>query len=163
MCTRCDQKITVVSFFEKYLFINNYLVPFKVTPLRYNTLIPAVFPILETLLKGALWYRQQLLFRFLFYLLNRKETLSFHRCLQFWEEKKVSWGQVRWIRWLSYEYGVVFGQKLTYKYRCASWCVIMVQNPWLVFPQFYAFLTNYFEQSAHNFNIVFLINHTTLW
>ena len=38
----------------------------------------------------------------------------------------------------------------------------MVQNPWLVFPQFCAFLTNYFAQSAHNFKIVFLIERTTL-
>ena len=28
-----------------YLFINNYLVPFKVILFRYNTLIPAFFPI----------------------------------------------------------------------------------------------------------------------
>ena len=34
-----------------YLFINNYLVPFKVTPIRYNTLMPAFFPILKTLRK----------------------------------------------------------------------------------------------------------------
>ena len=33
-----------------YLFINNYLVPFKGTSLRYNTLMPAFFPILKTLL-----------------------------------------------------------------------------------------------------------------
>ena len=33
----------------------------------------------------------------------------------------------------------------------------MVQNPWLVFPQFCAFLINCFSQSAHNFKVVFLI------
>ena len=61
---RCDQKITVIfNFSKKYLFINNYLVPFKVTPLRYNTLMPAFFPILETLLQQAFWYCQQFLFR----------------------------------------------------------------------------------------------------
>ena len=42
-------------------------------------------------------------------------------------------------------------------------CVIMVQNPLLVFPQFYAFLTNCFSQSAHNFKVAFLIDRTTLW
>ena len=62
------------KFFQKvFLFINNYLVPFKVTPLRCNTLMPAFFPILETLLKHAVWCRQQLLFRFFFYLLNQKK------------------------------------------------------------------------------------------
>ena len=35
------------------------------------------FPILETLLKRVFWYRQQLLFRFFFYLLNRSKMLSF--------------------------------------------------------------------------------------
>ena len=72
--TRCDQKITVIF---NFLFI--YL--FKVTPLRYNTLMPAFFPILETPLKRAFWYRQQLLLRFFF---NRSKTFSFHRCRQFW-------------------------------------------------------------------------------
>ena len=53
-------------------------------------------------------------------------------------------------------------QKLTHKQRCVSWCLIMMQNPLLVFPQFCAFLTNCFAQSAHNFKLVFLIDHTTL-
>ena len=39
--------------------------------------MPAYFSILETLLKRAFWYRQQLLYRFFFYLLNRSKTLSF--------------------------------------------------------------------------------------
>ena len=114
-----------------YLFINNYLTPFKVTPpintralwyrkqllfrfffyllnrsktlsigmialwfqchrhtamIRHqlwtfwanldNTLMPAFFPFLETLLKRAFWYCQQLLLRFVFYLLNHSKTLS---------------------------------------------------------------------------------------
>ena len=52
---------------------------------------------------------------------------------------------------------------LQHKYRCVSWSVIMVQNPWLIFPQFCAFLMNCFAQSAHNFKIVLLIDHATLW
>ena len=32
------------------------------------------------------------------------------------------------------------------------------QIKWLVFPQFCAFLTNYLMKSAHNFQIIFLIN-----
>ena len=37
------------EFFSKtiYLFINNYLVPFKETPFRYNTPKPAFFSIFE--------------------------------------------------------------------------------------------------------------------
>ena len=49
--------------------MNNYLVSFKISSLRYNKLMPAFFLILEILLK-----RQQLLFLFFFYLLNRSKT-----------------------------------------------------------------------------------------
>ena len=78
--------------------------------------------------------------------LNHSEMLSFHRCFQFWEEEKVSGVQVRWIRWLRHDYGLVFDQKLTHKHRCVSWCFVMVQNPGLVFC---AFLTNCFAQSYY--------------
>ena len=54
--------------------------------------MPAFFPILKTHLQCAFWYCQQHLFWFVFYLLNRSKTLSFHRCLQFWEEKKIKRG-----------------------------------------------------------------------
>ena len=105
------------------------------------------------------WYHRQLLFRFFFYFLNRRETISFHRCLQFWEKEIVSGGQVRWIWWLRYDYVFVFGQKLTHKHRYVSCCVILVQNPWSVLPQFCAFLTNCF---VHTFKVVLLIDRTTL-
>ena len=94
-----SKKITIIwNFFKKCLFINNYLVLFQVTPLRYKSLMLAFFPILETLLKCAFWYCQQLLFRFFFYLFNRSKIHSFHRFTQFWKEQKVSGCQVRWIR-----------------------------------------------------------------
>ena len=66
--TKCGQNITVILNFLNsiYLFINNFLVPQQ----RYNTLMPAFFPILKTFLKRAFWYRQHLLFGFFFYLLN---------------------------------------------------------------------------------------------
>ena len=44
--------------------MNFYIVPFKVIPLRYNTLVPAFFPILETLLICTFWYVPAI--RFLF-------------------------------------------------------------------------------------------------
>ena len=51
------------QFFSKsiYLFNNNCLLLFKVTPLRYDTLLPALFPILETLLKRVFWYPQPII------------------------------------------------------------------------------------------------------
>ena len=60
--------------FFSIFFINKYLVPFKVTPLIRNILMPAFYPILEALLKRAFCYRQQLVFQFFFYLLNRSKT-----------------------------------------------------------------------------------------
>ena len=111
----------------------------------------AFFSILETFLKSAFSYRQQILIRFFLYLHNRSKTRYFHRRLQFWEEEKVSGDQVRWIWRLRHEYGFVFGQKLTHKHRCESWCIIMLQNPWLVFRRFCAFLMNCAE---HNFNVL---------
>ena len=40
--------------------MNFYVVPFKVIPLRYNTLVPAFFPILEALLICTFWYNMSL-------------------------------------------------------------------------------------------------------
>ena len=77
-------------FFEKYLHLFWYRI---VPKIRKNT--PAFFPILETVLKRGFCYRQHHLFRFFFFLLNRSKTHSFHRCLQFWKEEKVSGGQFR--------------------------------------------------------------------
>ena len=92
-----------------------------------------------------------------------ESSLFFHRCLQFWEEEKISGDQDRWIRWLRHDYGFGFSQKLTHKHGCMSWCISMAQNLWFVFPQFCAFPRNCFAQSAHNFKVVYLINRTTLW
>ena len=48
---RSGKKIRwIFIFLKKYLFIPNiYIVPFKVISLKYNTLVPVLFPILEAL------------------------------------------------------------------------------------------------------------------
>ena len=46
---------------------------------------------------------------------------------------------------------------------CVTWCVIMKQNSWFLFLEFFEFLTNDFSQSPHNLKVIFLIDHTTLW
>ena len=63
---------------------------------------------------------------------------------------------------LRHDYGFVFSQKLTHKHQGVSWCFIMVQNPWLTFPQFCAFPTNCLLQSVRSLMIVFLIDRTVL-
>ena len=116
----------------------------------------ALFPILETLLKCALWYSQQLLcFDFSFISLIVVKSVPSIGSFSFGKRKKVSTSSSPVN---TGDYGFVFGHKLTHKHQYASWCVIMVQNPWLVFPQFFAFLTNCFAQSSHNFKVVFLID-----
>ena len=72
--------------------MNFYVVPFKVIPLGYNTLVPAFSPILEALLICTFWYVLKLSQQFGFYLLNRGKTPSFHGSLQSWEQEKVTGG-----------------------------------------------------------------------
>lgn len=57
--TRFDKKIRAIFVFLKkllFIFININFVPFKVIPIRYNTLVPALFPIFEALLKPNFLY-----------------------------------------------------------------------------------------------------------
>ena len=86
--------------------MNFYVVPFKVIPLRYNTLVPAYYPILKALLILIFWYVLELSQRFGFYLLNRGKTPSFHGSLQSWEHEKCHRGlnlvntvAKSWLRW----------------------------------------------------------------
>ena len=53
--------------------------------------MPAFFSNRQHTFEMRFWHRQQLLLRFIFYLLNRGKTL-FHWCLQFWEEEKIQLG-----------------------------------------------------------------------
>ena len=118
--------------------------------------MPGFFPIFETLLKCAFWYRQQLLFRFFFYLLNRSNTSSIHRWLQFCEERKKSTGAK------SGEYGC--WAMVTVLFLAKNSCTKCAKSKiFVVFPQFCAFLTNCIALSAYNFKVVFLSDRTTLW
>jgi hypothetical protein len=103
-------KVNFCFYQKNILFINNYeyIIPFKVIPLRYNTLVPVVFSILKELLISTLWYSLELFQRCCFYLLNRIKSQSFHGFLQFWKQEKVTGAK-------SGESGVVIGQKLTNK------------------------------------------------
>ena len=111
--------------------------------IRYHTPIPAFIPILETFLKLI---ANSSCFDFSFLL------LSFLRCLQFWEEEKVSGDAWLWF--------CFWPKTNAQKLMCELLYYIMMQNPWFIFPQFCAFLTNCFAQTAHNFKVVFLIENT---
>ena len=150
----------VNSIFSKtiYLFINNYLLPFKVTPLRHNTLMPAFCLILKTFLKRTFWYRQQLLFRFLIYLFNHSKTLSFYRCLQFWKEERVSGPKACEYDGL----GMITGLFLAKHSRTI---IDLWAGPKSIigFSTILCVSDEMRLQSAHNFKVVFLIDRTTLW
>ena len=170
MCPICDQKIIVIlNFFQKVFFYLSITIlsltkqPLSNT-LQYNYALMPANP-RKTSDTHFLVSPTASLSIFLLNppLLNRSKTLSFYRCLQFWEEGKVSGRQVRWIRWLRHGNGFAFGQNLIHKNGCLSWCVIIVQNPRLIFSKFCVFLTNCFAQSPHNFKVVFLIDCTILW
>ena len=92
---------------QNYFFINIYVVPFKVIPLRYNTLMPTVFPILKELLISTFRYSLELFQRCSLYIFNRCKSSSFHRFLLFWKQEKVTWGQIRWIWWLRHDWQVL--------------------------------------------------------
>ena len=101
-------------FYRKniYLFVNIYIVPFRVIPLRYITLLAKLFLIPKALLMSTFWYRLGLFQRCSFYLLNRSKFSSFHGSLQFWKQEKTVAGAK------SGEYGVVIGKKITNKMTC---------------------------------------------
>ena len=64
--------------------------PFKVTPLRYNTLMPAFIPIPETLLKPAFWYPNSFCFDFSFIYSIVAKHLSLIGVFSFGKRKKLA-------------------------------------------------------------------------
>jgi len=72
------KKYPEFSFFRKniYLFVYINVVPFKVVPPRYNTLMPAFFPIFEALLIFTFWYVLERSQRFGLYFFNRGKIVS---------------------------------------------------------------------------------------
>ena len=71
-------------------------------------------------------------------------------------------GQIWGIGWLRQHYCVVFGQKFARKQRCVNRGVIVVQKSISVLPQIRAFLADSFAQIAHNLQVTFLIDSSTL-
>ena len=82
--------------------------------------------------------------------------------LQFREQEKVTGDQIWGIRWLEQHYCVVYKQKFAHKQRCVSGGVIIVQKPIFVFPQIRAFMADCFAQMAHNLQVIFLSDRSTL-
>ena len=82
--------------------------------------------------------------------------------LQFREQEKVTGEQIWGIRWLGRRYCVVFGQKFAHKQQCVSSGVIVAQKPIFVLPQILVLLADYLTQIAHNLQVIFLIDRSTL-
>ena len=99
------QKVSrILYFFKTYLFFHEYLF----YPLQSNThqklytCANVFFAILEALQKIIFCDLVKLLLRCRLYLLNRGVASSVHELLQFWEQEKVTGGQVWGIRWLQH-------------------------------------------------------------
>ena len=73
-----------------YLIINIYIVPLKVIPFRYNTLLPVLFPIFEAHPIRNFWYSLELIHRCSFCLLNRIKSPSFHGPFQVLKQEKAA-------------------------------------------------------------------------
>ena len=84
---------------------------FKVTSLRYNTLMSAFFFQSSKYVWNALFNIAD--FSFISSILAKSFPFIGGR-------------QVRWIRWFRHDYGFVFGQKLTHK----DWCVLLKRAFW---------------------------------
>jgi len=120
------------------LIIQIYFVPFKIIPIRGNTHMPALRPVLETLFISRNRDGFQLLQRIFFYGLYGFETLSAKRQFQFGEQKEVTWCHIWWVRCLRSDVRWMFGQKITNNYGCVSRHIV-VQNPWVFRLQIWPF------------------------
>ena len=114
--------------------------------------MPAFIPILETLLQRNFYYCQQLLFWFFFHAFLSSLSSVLGRGNSHRGPSAMNTVVEAWL-WFC------FWPKT---HAQASMCEL-VRCPWLVFPQFCAFLANCLAQSAHNYKVVFHIDSTTLW
>ena len=122
-----------LNFFKKVctFFINYYLVAFKVTPLRYNTLMPAFFQPLKHFWNVLFVIPNSCSFNFSFIsLIEQNAFLSSASSVLAREKIKRGSSPVNTVfkAWLRFS----FWPKT--HVQTSRWCVIMVQNPWLVFP-----------------------------
>ena len=94
-------------------FIIGRVASFKVIPTLLNNTVPAMFPLLETVLeftfRDGLEYARRIIFNRRFVI----ESLSF----EFWKQPKVTGGYVETVRRLSKQCDTVFTQKMLHKIR----------------------------------------------
>ena len=95
-------------------------------------------------------YGIQDLRRILFYLLKRLKSFSSMRKFEFWEEENVKECQIWWIWRLFDLIYLVFGQIIQHYPGWMRRRIIVMQNPWVVGPQFWPFATYNIPQSLQN-------------
>ena len=110
-------------------FIIGRVAPFKVFPTWLNNTVPAMFPLLETVLeltfRDDLEYARRIIFNRRFVI----ESLPFEWFFEFWKQPKVTGGYVGTVRMLWKQCDSVFTQKLLHKIRWMRWRVIVVKKP----------------------------------
>ena len=129
-------KTVIFRFFSKSIYLS-------ITILCSSKQSSAFFPILETLLKRTFWYYQQLLFPFFFYLAIVTKQVSFRSVFSFGNSQKSAGAKSGECGGWAMITLLFLTKEITHKHRHVSWCVIIVQNPWLVFSRFCAFPMNF--------------------
>jgi len=74
---------------------------------------------------------------------------------------KVTWGWVRWVRWMFQHGDLVLRQKLLDRQGVVCRCLVLVKNPWAVFPHFRSSSSHPFTKVCQNLLVVDLVNGLT--
>ena len=135
-----DVFLTIRGLSEKYraylyisalalFFIIGRVSFFKVIPTWLDNTVPAMFPLLETVLeltfRDGLEYARRIHFNRRFVI----ESLSFEWVFEFWKQPIVTGGYVGNVRRLWKQCDTVFTQNLLHKIRWIRWRVIVVKKP----------------------------------
>ena len=106
-----------------------WVASFKVIPTWLNNTVPAIFPLLETVLeltfRDGLEDARRIIFNRRFVI----KSLFFEWFFEFWKQPKVTGRYVGTVRRLSKQCDTVFTQKLLHKIQWMRWHVIVVKNP----------------------------------
>ena len=123
-------------------------VAFKVLSSPTHTLIPTIFPLLETVLVRFFCDGFQLFRRICLNLWNRLKSSFFNGFLKFWEQEKFTRSKVRWVGlgvWKNSDR--MLGHKLTSSECWVGCSVAVMEKPVITSPQFWPFASDGVSQT----------------
>ena len=113
--------------------------PFKVLSFWPGTLLPMIFPLLETFLELFDADVVEDLQRFLFHFADISKTFPFHLAFHTREQEKVAWRKVEWIGRMR-DNRHVFCQKLLHTQGRVGRSIVVVKEPITAAPRSWSFL-----------------------